>query len=175
MCSKYWHHSRFRHLTWSGWPMSSFEENGDSSYDILRLLHLTSNHESWDENLFEIQIAMSLRQFLNRSSGQKWLWGLGAHLVNKQCKFKSMLLYKELESLKLVIYKSCDWSRSWRWSTFILHQTTRARGTKKILMDENSTRHPTCHQVDIISWSTRCCIGPSQKNGSVAFRGCNEG
>ena len=73
-----------------------------------------------------------------------------------------------------MIYKLCDWSRSWRRSKFTLRPSRSSIKTKsKILMDETSRWCPTWQQVDDVLWAIGYFIRPIKKSWvSRKTRGC---
>ena len=70
------------------------------------------------------------------------------------------------EGPRLTISIFCDWSRSWRYSNFPWHLTSRVWGTKEILMDEEFIWPPTWQQVDNASKFIEYCNTPIIKGCS---------
>ena len=77
----------------------------------------------------------------------------------------------ELEGPWPMIYKLCDWSRSWRRSKFTLHQALKVSKTKEIWMDEKSnmmilhdTKWTMVHDLPYVA------LGPSKGGGSNAIK-----
>ena len=92
-------------------------------------------------------------------------------IIDVPFSFEGHFTTLELEGPWPMIYKLCDWSRSWRRSKFTLHQALKVSKTKEIWMDEKSnmmilhdTKWTMVHDLPYVA------LGPSKGGGSNAIK-----